>query len=148
MTRIFILALVALSSSMAFAARTVTHQHHCPGYFKGLDLCVNYDFPAEVAFGKPVPFSIEIYTADSAYSTERQDQDVEGKLSASLVMEHSGGGHMSMPVTLVKTATGRYNVEGASFAMPGMWGIEINLERAGQPLIKQANLYVYIYPEN
>lgn len=144
---------IALAAQVAFAGRTVQHQHKCPGIFRDLNICANYEgFPENVSIASAgeTPFTVVLYTFDSAYSAsgERQYVDVDGTLSAELMMAHSSNEHMSMPVTLKKVGVGKYQVNGAYFTMPGQWGLLLNLERPGYPLMKQTGLYVYIYPDD
>lgn len=150
MKKILLLLVCSLVSFSAYAGRTVTHQHKCPGIFRGLDICVNYVFPDYVKVGTGVPFEVHFYTWDSAYSGGMRDfveMDEVGTFTSELMMAHTDGTHMGMPLKFTKIGKGRYVVENAFFSMSGQWGLDIDLQLPNYSLLKRASLYVYIYPE-
>ncbi|MCM2279132.1 MAG: hypothetical protein NDJ89_13735 [Oligoflexia bacterium] len=145
--RHFIPALVLLFSASALAGGTVTHKSPCPGYYRSLDACMDYDFPAEVAIGESeVPFGLEFYTPESASTGEREYLEIEGELSATLIFMYSESKQFEFPVKLLRVAPGKYEVRGATFIKPGMWSLRVDIARPGE-LIKRSNLFVYIYPD-
>lgn len=152
MKSVFLILCLSFLSLSVHAGRTVRHQHKCPGIFRGMDVCVNYIFPEQVSIGSTIPFEVQFYTWDSAYSEKGErvfvDMDAIGKISGELMMAHSNGEHMGMPISFRKISVGRYMVEGASFVMPGQWGMTIDLQVPNYSLIKRTALYMYLYPDS
>lgn len=151
MKRVGLILSLFLISFASYAGRIVKHQHKCPGIFRGMDICLNYVMADNVTIGDSLPFIVEFYTWESSQAGQGNrvfvDIEAEGDLAAELMMAHSSGEHMSMPVQLQKLETGRYLVNGATVVMHGQWGLTIDLIRPGY-LIKRSNLYFYVYPDN
>lgn len=151
MRNVLFLGLLVMSS-FSFAGRVVKHQHRCPAVFVDMNVCLNYEMPDEINLSSEdeTTFVLDLYSWDSAYSGkgERELVDVEGELSAELMMSHSDGSHMAMPLTLEKIGVGKYLVHKAHFVMSGTWGIGLTLKRPDQPALKRAELFLYIYPDS
>lgn len=154
MKNVLVIFLFIFVSIYAEAGRTVRHQHKCPGFFKGMDLCINYVFPESIRINDTdsIDFEVNFYTPKSAYNGSEEKEYIEmtpyGDIQGTLMlMTHShDGNYLYIPVKVRKLNTGRYMVEGARFTKSGQWTLILDLYK-NQKHINTGNLYMYIYPD-
>jgi hypothetical protein len=150
MKRLVIMLAIAIVSNV-WAGRVLKHQNRCPGRFKEMNVCLNYKMPDEVQnwTNKETPITIEVYTMESAYKADGNKEyvDLKGSIQPELMMAHGHDNHMTIPITLNRVGVGHYEVQGAKLAMPGMYGITLDLFVPERPLGKRAELFFYIYPD-